>query len=366
MTNISIIGSGPRGLSTALYATARGHTVSIIDPDPINSWTPPNIIPNIEMRSPASFDLVTFLDELQDYSLLKFMGKKPLYGASQKEVELCPIPVERAVFCEYIIWILSKVLSTSRLILESVNKIEGNRIYTDKQVIESDAIILAIGSCSNKPVPPWVSDVPYRSLSNILSNEPVGQKPIIVGSGQGAAELVYKLARKNRVKWVVNKTPKVDQYPLPSWGTSSYKSGLSSYYSKLDNWKQKLAYLEEIKSWQPSITPYIKSRLNNVIHRVEIINPTLISSITDVLEDGDFICLQTGISPDINLINTDVKTYSFLPKSPELREGFRSSNDHVYITGMLAIPFDGPRQASLISAGITSREIIHSIESIWT
>lgn len=354
MSKIVIVGLGPRGLSAALYALYKGHEVVLVDPDPLSSWSPPNMIADIEMRSPASFDLVTFLPELEDYSLLKFLGHSNVY--KQKEVEECPIKVNRIKFCEYMNFILSHVLKSSFLIKEKVIQISSNVVKTETRTILADKIVLSIGSCSFKPYPNWVDLSKVKSIKDIITNLPINQSVMVVGSGQGAAELVYLLSKENKVKWVINKEPRVSQYPLPSWENASYRSGLSSYYSTISSWEARMDYIKAIKDWQPSITPYIRDRLFHVQHKYKVINPTTLVDLNQ--EEVDIICIQTGILPSLSKVPISVKAYSFLPEYPSLSSGFRTSNPYLHITGMLAMPFDGPRQASLISAGITSKSII--------
>ena len=71
--NITIIGAGPRGLSLALYALFKNYKVTLIDSNPLHTWASDYLISDLEMKSPLSFDLVTYIKELQEFSLSNYL-----------------------------------------------------------------------------------------------------------------------------------------------------------------------------------------------------------------------------------------------------------------------------------------------------
>lgn len=367
--NIVIVGAGPRSLAIALDLVRQGIRPTIIDPAPIHTWQAPNIIPDIQMRSPVTFDLVTFREDLQNFTLASFLNKEIPFTNSQKEVEQCEIPVFRDQFCEYLQHIWNYVSAGSTVIQEKVVSIKENSVVTDTQEIEADKIIIATGYTSTLEKPPvWVIGTPLREkvvpLSFLIKNKPINKRVAIIGSGQGAAEAVYMAASNhNTVYWCVNHTINVHQYPAPPYSAWKKLSALGPYYRTLKNSDDQLSYLSKVKQWQPTITPYIAEKLETVKDKFTQIFPTSSNNLEDIFEQLDHIVVLSGNLPNINLVPfaKEVQINPYIPNFPLLGKGFKIPETNFYFTGLLAIGYDGPRQASLISAGITAQEILQDI-----
>lgn len=369
---ITIIGAGPRGLSTALYALHKGHTVNLIDPDPLHTWNTNYIISNLQMRSPVTFDLVTYIEELQDFSLANFLNIPYTFTSKQCIIEFNNIKVSRSHFSSYLQFILKKITSKINLIKKKVIDVIENNVYlNDSTIIKSDAVVFCIGYTGKLNIPKWLNSTNLSksiiSLNTILSNKNIykDKKWLVIGSGQGAAEITEYLCNLNGyVNWVTNNPIKVYQYPAPDIKLWGKKSALGDYYRSLNNSIDKVNYLKKVKKWQPSITPYIDHKLKQVNNKYKILH---LNNYTDILNlEFDYIVLATGLNPSIASLPTSIKipSNSFNTIFPNITQGFKLNvpNCDWYVSGILATFYDGPRQHSLISSGLTAKEIINNIE----
>lgn len=363
---IAIVGAGPRGLSTALYALYSGLDVTVIDPNPLCSWSKDQMLPNLEMRSPLSFDLVTYLPELQEYSLANFIGE-PWNFDTQLNVETNQTKVLRSDFFQYISDVWKKIFPQITYIDKEVISISNNSVFLSKRKksLTFDYIVIATGSNSKSKIPFWIENTTFKnkviSSQQVLSSQFTAQSFLIVGSGQGAAEYVAELAKENKVIWLMQKEPKVNQFPAPSYIDWKTKSALGNYYSYLPLNKRS-DYLKRIKEWQPSITPTIKSKLDNLKFTSLFLKDLDSSQALTLLEEVDSIIIQTGFNPSTELL--PIK--DFIEQDLELSQfpllnNFQLIDKPIFITGVLATAYDGPRQHSLVSAGITAKKIINSI-----
>jgi lysine/ornithine N-monooxygenase len=365
-SSITIIGAGPRGLSLALYALYTGLKVTVIDPKPLSSWSKKNMISDLEMRSPISFDLVSYLPELQSYSLATYLGQ-PWDYCTQVAVETNPTKVLRSEFFDYISHIWDTILPQITFIQKQVVSISNNKVFVNKRKkpIVSDFIALAIGSASKPKLPFWLENTNYKNkivtTQSVLSKRYEDKSFLVIGSGQGSAEYTAYLAKDNKVTWLVKKEPKVNQFPSPSYAEWKTKSALGNYFAYLPLSKQP-EYFQRVKEWQPSITPTVKSALDSLDYETLFLNNLDSTQLMQVLEEVDLILIQTGLNPSIEtipfeqIIERDIQFSQF----PKL-ENFQLSNLPIFVTGGLATAFDGPRQQSLVSAGLTSKTIINTI-----
>lgn len=357
-TEIIIIGCGPRGLSLALYAIYKGLSVTLIDPEPLKSWSSLELIPDLRMRSPASFDLVTGLEELQEFSFCNFLGQEFPFTTSQFIIENYHYTSTRKEFYDYLQFTFSYLKDKVTLIEESVKSIYSNYVITQSGMkYEANLITMCTGVQNASRVPEFIKLSNYQdkviNLNQLLKTYLVNKNILVVGSGQGAAEIVeYSAKLGAKVSWSSSKEAKINQYPAPStcdWGSLS---ALGSYYSTLKTTQQKLNYLMKIKAWQPSITPYISQKLNKVKYDKNLPN----------LKDVDYTLLTTGLDVDFKKLpfNVNIEADPNLPLYPKLERGFRSCTaPTIAFSGNLALAYDGPRQGSLISAGLTSKAIIN-------
>lgn len=376
---IIVVGAGPRGLAIALQASLNNIPTVIIDDQPNFSWTSPNIIPDIIMRSPITFDLTTYIPELQQYSLANFLGIDCKFSTKQKDIESNNIRPTREQFISYLNYIYSLLKHNSNInfIKSKVKSIGADyvEVEVEEGIYYSKHIVLAIGSSFSKvKVPYWIDLSKFKdkivSLKDIVKSEQVSAgKFAVVGSGQGAAETVYHLAKQsNKVFWLLNKPLKTSQYPVPDYTIWYNKSALGEYYKMISTLERKEQYLREVKSWQPSITPYIKKQLELHEDNIEILTPSSTLEIEYIFNNINFIIVSTGFNLNVNNLPFNFKEFSLELDNinsnfPKLVKGFKSSNvSSLYFTGALASMYDGPRQNSLISSAITAKEIIENIK----
>jgi len=367
---IAIVGAGPRGLSVTLYALYKGHKVTLIDPLPLHTWTSDYLIEDLEMRSPLTFDLVTYLEELQEFNLSKYLDYNLPFTNSQAAIESCNIKVKRKDFCSYLEWVLSYLINKKiKLIKQTVVSVEGNTVnLANGKFIKGDAVVFCTGYKGKDNIPNWIKNTNLKDklvkLNTVLQKpeDYFNKKWLVLGSGQGAAEQVnyFSSDLKGEVTWVIKKEPKVNQYPAPNyreWGT---KSALGSYYRSLNTYKDRLDYLFKVKQWQPSITPYIAAKLKDTNF-----NKVIVRDYSEVINaEIDYISLVTGLIPNSSSLPVEVNTNSYIANFPDITDTFKVNypNANWYVSGILATAYDGPRQHSLISAGITAKEIIEDIE----
>ena len=372
MSKLTILGAGPRGLGVALRAIESGLSVDIIDPSPLNTWTYPNIIPHICMRSPISFDLVSFIDELNQFSLSSYLTGKGIIYTSQKDIEIPnSTPLSREFFFNYLRYIWSYIISNPNVnyipsIIKGINK-DYIILDNDKKYIINGSLVIALGTSNkNISIPNYIK--PYIYMDNLLTTKDIligkenikGMRVMVVGGGQNAAEHIDYLTPNNQVIWVLNKEPKVDQYPVPTYKEWGPRTALGDYYSRLYKTDKDKAYryLKEVREWGPSITPVIYKAIKEKKRFITKVNPLDISRYKGI----DKVMLCTGIGTSIDelpfLINIERDKSN--PDYPYIVNNFKSK-EGIYFTGELSRYYDGPRQGSLISIGLTSKIIVEDI-----
>lgn len=356
--DLLVVGCGPRGLAIALQAAEKNISCVVVDPNPLASWDSSHIL-DLLMRSPVTFDLVTRQRKLQKYSLAKFLNIDVPYTEDQRELESCNIFPTRSQFYSYLTEVYRSIRKNVRVIRDSVRLTEPNKAIGGSVEIKCKRSVLAVGSVGAKKQANWINTrVLDKSLDplSVLASPPQGQRIAVVGSAQCAAEYVEFLSRSNKVYWVRNKSPKVTQYPSPSAEFWKDKSALGPYYRTLVGWPDKLAYLHRVKSWQPSITLDIWHQLAK--REFEIVSALTYRDVEDL--NVDYFILLTGLSNQWTELPIDfsVLENSYAPLFPKVSRGFRLSEKQVHITGLYATAYDGPRQASVISAAETAAEIL--------
>ena len=364
MFDLAIVGCGPRGLAVLLRAVLKYPRlrVIVIDPNPLSTWSSDYLLSDITMRSPASFDLVTYQKDMQDYSLIKFLDLEPVHNLqSQIEVEDYNYFCSRAEFKLYLDNIYEEVSNSFTYCDGVVSNIEEGQIHLfNRQNIKAKNIVVATGNLKPK-VPLWVEKTKLKRKVEIAGNidtTSVGKEVVVIGSGQGAAEYAEFFSRNNNVTWIYKHAFKAYQYPLPDYKKWRIRSGLSDYYRRIISDNEKSRYLQKIKLWQPTVTHniYYKVINNDNITRVKEVKPS------QYIDTADQCILQAGYEADCKYLPIkDVTRSRFSTNFPEVKEGFKLSLDRVYITGPLALYYDGPRQNSLISCGLTAKEILENI-----
>lgn len=366
-----ILGSGPRGLSVALAAAQYLDKLDVflVDEKEMSQWKSPNLIDSIQMRSPITFDLVTYIQELQNHSLSNFLDKPIKFSSNQRDIEQCDIYCSRKKFLQYLQNIRRTVIRSGvKPIKKTVTTINESYLQSSDRKYLFDYLVLSGGLSFTKLQEPYYAknySDKIISVKDLLSNGyyKTDNKFLVYGSGQNAAEVVSWLAENKRsVYWILKHNYKITQYPVPSHKDWSIRSALGPAYRNTK--ATKAQYLKAVKEWTPSITPYIAERINENINYISIIKPTGVAEILSLMDDANFILCQTGTKPDVNLIpfNFDIAINPKNPCYPNIKDGFVStSHPNIYFTGTLCRLFDGPRQGSIISAGITAKEIMRNI-----
>jgi hypothetical protein len=235
----------------------------------------------------------------------------------------------------------------------------------NRNILRVDAVVVATGSNSAPKVPNWISRTEhYAKLLDkreVLINPPKNRSLMVVGSGQAAGEYVSYLADDNNVIWLTNKDYRIDQYPAPTYKEWGPMTALGPYYRSFhgDTSLQE-SYLKSIKMWQPSITPKLYEELEAKKDSIVKLRP---DSIRDIEVDRvDHIVIATGFKTSLssNPLFNNIDPLPSDPNFPLLVKGFRTPSG-IYFTGQLALRYDGPRQASVISAGLTAKEILEDM-----
>lgn len=361
MKTIVIVGAGPRGLAMALRASLYNYQIIIIDEDPISTWRAPNMLENIQMRSPISFDLTTLCPDLNNYSLSTFLNLSTKY-TSQEEVENCDILCSRYDFINYLKFIYLELAKRKnvKFIFKKAYSISANYINCFNEKVTYDYLIICTGINNHKiEYPAYLQNQPLINLKQILNKQYSSKYFNVIGSGQQSAEIVEYLARQNLyVNWIQKHTPTIKQYPVPSIKEWGIKSALGPYYSTLSKSNDKNNYLQEVKKAGPTITPYIALKLEDLNY--SIIKPTT----TEYLNNVAHNVLALGFKQEIELLPFDFEIMKDCQavNFPNIDKNFRSSsNNNIYFSGLLALRFDGPRQGSIISSALTANNIMCSI-----
>jgi len=372
---VIIIGLGPRGLGVALRLLDAGYRVIGIDPNPLQTWSSLQLINSMDMRSPTSFDLVSLCskDIRNTYSLNRYISIYEDYK-TYRDYEECNHYVSRDVFYSYINYLYKVyILGNNNFTLQEdrVIEIKYNQVrLSSNKVIAGNRIVIASGPGYKRIVPPWVNNsqvnVKLLGYQQILKEPPVGKVILVCGGGQAGAEYTkYLVDKGNYVYWVVrDKTIKVQQYPIPTYKDWQAKSCFSDFYRQLTiDPKHQIDYLEKVKAWGPSITPNINEELQSIKDGYTIVKEyDRTYNLSNLIKECDGIVLCTGFNISISAlpINDHLELDSRSGRYPLLKSGFKASNGHYY-TGVLATLYDGPRQNSLFSIGLTSQEILEDI-----
>lgn len=345
-----IVGGGPRGLACAIQAINLFNTIYIIDETPTSSWNTTSTVANFELRSPVSFDLVTYSTNYREYSLSNYLLQEDVLYNNQKDIEEDSRRLNRVDFYNYLCFVKHKLCSENsniHFIYSKVLNIYNNCVEMISGKIKFDYLILAQGT-EEKQTP--TNLLQYKQVTNkdILTND--YKSLLVVGSGQGAYDIASYLYNKGvNVGLYITKYPKIDQYPAPSYSLWKERSALGNYCSSLISINSRRRYINSVKQWGPSITPnneyllytipiYISTE-NNIDDVIRKYNKTFIS--------------RVGVKP-INTLNI---------KQEEITTNFRLLDSNIFITGPLTTLYDGPRVNSIISSSSTAIKIMEEINA---
>lgn len=341
-----IVGGGPRGLACAIQALNKFRSIYIIDEHPTDSWNTISTVANFELRSPVSFDLVTY-DSNKEYSLSKYLFDEDTVITNQKDIEEDNRRLNRLEFFNYICWVKDKLQASNvQFIYTKLLNIHDKHIITTSGKIDFNYLILAQGT-QEKDLPSNLYK--YKRLTNLDILNKEYESILVIGGGQGAFDIASYLHNKNiNVGLYIKKVPKINQYPAPSYSIWKERSALSDYCSCLLSKDARLRYIKSVKAWGPSITPNNEYLLNTIpIHINKNINDVMYKY------NNTFIS-RIGVNP-INTLNINPLT--------DINNNFKINNTNIYVTGPLTTVIDGPRTNSILSSSSTAIKIIGDIEA---
>ena len=341
-----IVGSGPRGLACAIEALERFDNIYILDPTPTSSWNVLSTVANFNLRSPISFDLVTYNNK-REWSLSTFIYEQDVLFNTQKDIESDKRMLTRLQFYNYICWVKDKLQQNNvQFIYNSLTSIKDNIVETTTGKIKFDYLILALGT-EEKETPSNL--LKYKKIENRDLIENDYKSLLIVGSGQGAYDIASHLYAKGvDVALYITKDPKINQYPIPDYSLWNSRSALGPYCYSLVSSLSKQRYLTSVKAWGPSITP------NNefLLSTIPIYRNTNIDEL--IIKYGNRYVSRVGVKP-INILGI---------KLTDINTNFRINNSNIFMSGPLASLYDGPRSNSIISSSSTAIQIIKEIEEV--
>lgn len=342
-----IVGGGPRGLACAIQSLDTFKQVFVIDNQPTESWNCLSTVANFELRSPVSFDLVTYDINHREYSLSNFLTEEDIIFNTQKDIEEDLRRVNRVQFYTYLVWVKNKLLENNvNFIYNKVLNIYNNYVETISGKIYFDYLILAQGT-EEKAIP--TNLLPYKNITNkdILTKQ--YNSLLVVGSGQGAYDIASYLHSKDvNVGLYITKYPKIDQYPAPSYSIWKERSALGNYCSSLISNSAKKRYIKNIKDWAPSITSNNEYLLTTIPIYIDVDIKEIVAKY-----NNNFIS-RVGVKPT-NILNI---------KPEEVENNFRiKDSNNIFVTGPISILSDGPRVNSIISSSSTAIKIMEEIDA---
>ena len=343
-----IVGGGPRGLACAIQGLTLFNRIYIIDEAPTSSWNTTSTVANFELRSPVSFDLVTYDNSNRDYSLSMFLTEEDITFNNQKDLEEDSRRVTRLQFYNYLTFVKNKLATNSNIsfIYSKVLSMYNNYVETISGKIEFDYVILAQGT-SEKAIP--TNLIPYKQVTNedILTKS--YNSLLVVGSGQGAYDIASYLYSKNiNVGLYITKYPKIDQYPAPSYSLWKERSALGNYCSSLISTTSKSRYITNVKAWGPSITPNNEYLLTTIPIYINTNIKELMSKYNNT-----FIS-RVGVKPN-NILDI---------KQQDITTNFKvKGTTNMFVTGPITALYDGPRVNSIISSSSTAIKIMEKINA---
>ncbi len=348
--NLVIIGAGPRGLACVIQGLNKFDNIYIIDDQPTNSWSPLSTVANFQLRSPISFDLVTYSTDYREYSLSSIMLNQDVMFDNQEAIEGDSRRLNRVDFYNYLSTVKTMLIANSNVnfMYCRVKSIYNNTIkLMNDDEIKFDYLILAQG-VKEKLIPTNLKQ--YKQITNIDLLNNSYESVLVIGSGQGAYDIAsYLYTKQVNVGLYINKQPKIHQYPAPSYDLWGPRSALSNYCASLPSTESRKRYISSVKQWGPSITP------NNEYLLTTIPIYTSKDDIRDVISkyNNRYIC-RTGVVPTniLGINPTDITT------------NFRvKSTNNIFVSSTLAILYDGPRVNSIISSSSTAKQIMEEIDA---
>jgi len=307
MSEVLVVGAGPYGIGVAQELWFRGCEPLVVG-DPFATWrehTPDGML----LRSDPKASGIHAPDRRFDFPRYLRRSGAPVDG-----------PIEVGRFREYLQWVVEELPFTLRRdLVTRLERVEGGfgaelagggRLAVRK-------VVLATGLGGHAQWPPALAALPRERVLHswdVRSVEALaGERVLVVGGGQSAAEAVDVLRVGNRVTWLLRRPPFFFREPLRV-PTPLFKTFLAAYG---------VLYL---------LPPAVLRRLSAAIFRTTI-SPYLARAWND---------------PGVERLEADVEALGLAADGPEIRSPGGGSWDRVvaatgYRTTVGGLPYLSPQ-----------------------
>jgi pyridine nucleotide-disulfide oxidoreductase len=381
--NMTVIGAGPYGLSSAAYLRAAGVETRVFG-EPMTFWE--NHMP-VGMYLRSNWNASHIADPKQEFTLDAYCRQNGNHVAK-------PIPLNR--FVGYGHWYQRQAVPN--LERQSVRNIEADEkgfriILNEGESFTSTRVVIAAGISSFAVRPAEFKEIPSVLASHSSEHNNLqkfkGQRIVVIGAGQSALESaalckeagaeVEVIARHRSLNWV-GVHPRLHNLGVFSKMLYSNRdvgpAGLSRLVAMPYLFRQLPRYLQNkiaYRSIRPAGSGWLRPRLTEVPvtlgRRVVRAEPTS-SELRLELDDGsvrvvDHALLATGF-------RVDVSRYEFLSTSilkqletasgyPVLKRGLESSIPGLHFVGKPAAWSFGPLLGFVSGTEFSSTELVRSI-----
>lgn len=365
---LTILGHNDRSLSLALVGKKKGLDVSII-----GKYKKTKSLPDEMLRQSINWDLVTGLKrpDFDSWRMDYFLSDNRNYN-SQADIEEPPF-ISKDKWKEYIDTCTSMLKASGvEFIEDEIDHYSKNYVrFKDGSIRRHQNLCIALEPrIRSQPlyikqdhfdriVPMiWTHTKPFKVLVLPTGNEEYSMNASMYLKEMGH-DVTYLFYRREDIKH--------SDYPVPAFNEWGEKSSLGSYYRNfIREESYKASYLRKIEAFTPSV---LRETLRKfLVSGCKLIHYESLSGLNHLkwtieLEDFDYyVDLRSGLPLSIEGLPPNDCTLPLRekPNYPLLMDGMRSPNG-VYYTGALAEYFDGPRQNYILSAGLTSLEIVEDI-----
>jgi L-lysine 6-monooxygenase/L-ornithine 5-monooxygenase len=210
MSEALIIGAGPYGIGVAQELWARGLEPTVVG-EPFATWhehTPDAML----LRSDPKASGIHSPDRRYDF---------PVYLRAQ--APKAAGSVEVTLFRDYLQWVVERL--PFRLVRDRAERLERigagggfEATLAGGERLRADRVVLATGLGGHSYLPPSVAALPeelrLHSWEVARMQALAGERVLVVGGGQSAAEAVEALRHSNRVTWASRRPPFFFREPL--------------------------------------------------------------------------------------------------------------------------------------------------------
>src|ERR1700723_4546263 len=381
--NVTIIGAGPYGLSSAAYLRAAGIETRVFG-DPMSFWK--NQMPAV-MCLRSNWGPSHIADPKQQLTLDEYCRENGNHISK-------PIPLNR--FVGYGQWFQSRVVPDldRRQISGVETDSKGFRVaLADGESFTSRRVVVATGISTFASRPPEFVGIPtalaaHSSAHNDLTKFK-GQRVVVIGAGQSALESgvllkeagieVEVIARRRILNWV-GLHPRLHHLgPLSRLLYSTHDVGPAGIsrlvaaphvFRRFPRWFQERTAYRAIR---PAVSGWLQPRLADVqltLGRKVVSAPATDSQLRLKLDDGierlvDHVLLAKGFRVDISryqfLSSSLVKKVETASGYPVLKRGLECSIPGLHFLGKPAAWSFGPVVGFVSGTEFAANELVHSV-----